>query len=192
MRTAPLSYPGYILLNVSESCLVEQKQGDSDCCNIDRKVPSSLSVEQTSQQSHPTVYLAVTHPSPRVCVSTADQAAPSTAAAAAAPTAATPSGGVSPQAGSTGGDKAKSGSGSGGDVSEELWIVGRFMENMDTRLGAKQEKIREFLLGCLLAERRKGEDCGCVCGIYVCLRGNVMPVRLRERACSSGPAIAAQ
>lgn len=138
------------------------------------------------------VYLAVTHPSPRVCVSTADQAAPSTAAAAAAPTAATPSGGVSPQAGSTGGDKAKSGSGSGGDVSEELWIVGRFMENMDTRLGAKQEKIREFLLGCLLAERRKGEDCGCVCGIYVCLRGNVMPVRLRERACSSGPAIAAQ
>eukprot|EP00903_Cladosiphon_okamuranus_P019975 g18353.t1 len=70
-----------------------------------------------------------------------DQTAPSTGAAAAAPAAATSASGASPQAGSAGENKAKSGA-AGGDVNEELWIVGRFMENMDTRLGAKQERIR--------------------------------------------------
>lgn len=27
---------------------------------------------------------------------------------------------------------------------DELWVVGRVLEKMDTRLGAKQEKIREY------------------------------------------------
>lgn len=87
----------------------------------------------------------------RACFSAADQPAPSTAAAAAASTAAaTPSSGSPPS-----GHKAKSISAGGGDFSEELWVVGRFMEDMDKRLGAKQEKIREFF------------DCSGFCVKYV-------------------------
>lgn len=44
-------------------------------------------------------------------------------------------------------DKGSSGGGGGssGDAGEELWIVGRVLDDMDIRLGAKQEKIRESL-----------------------------------------------
>lgn len=101
----------------------------------------------------------------------ADQAAPSTAAAAAAPTAAT---GASPQAESTGGDKAKSASdGGGGGGIEELWIVGRAMENMDTRLGAKQEKIREwFSYVSVVGRAKKGraQQFELVYAKYSCIR----------------------
>lgn len=74
---------------------------------------------------------------------TAAAAAPTTAADATAAAS-----GASPQAASAVEEKGKGGSsgGGGGDVGEELWIVGRILEDMDIRLGAKQEKLREFCL----------------------------------------------
>ncbi|CAM9647751.1 unnamed protein product [Pylaiella littoralis] len=75
---------------------------------------------------------------------TAAAAAPTTAADATAAAS-----GASPQAASAVEEKGKGGSsgGGGGDVGEELWIVGRILEDMDIRLGAKQEKLRVREIG---------------------------------------------
>lgn len=71
----------------------------------------------------------------------AAKAAPAPAPAASAAPTPTATGPAAQEKGSSGG-----GGGSSGDAAEELWIVGRVLDDMDTRLGAKQEKIRESLL----------------------------------------------
>ncbi|CBN79285.1 expressed unknown protein [Ectocarpus siliculosus] len=68
--------------------------------------------------------------------------APAPAPAASAAPTPTATGPAAQEKGISGG-----GGGSGGDAAEELWIVGRVLDDMDTRLGAKQEKIRVREIG---------------------------------------------
>ena len=83
-----------------------------------------------------------------------------------------------------GGDKAKSGA-AGGDVGEELWIVGRVMENMDRRLGAKRESIRECALAYLCFCRvKRGEH-----SLYVVSVACLLPRDQRTRKLYMPPSI---
>ncbi|CAN0010223.1 unnamed protein product, partial [Scytosiphon promiscuus] len=68
-------------------------------------------------------------------------------AGAAPPTAAAKASGDVPHAGPAGQDKATTSGAGVGAGAEELWIVGRFLEEMDIRLGAKQEKLRVHEVG---------------------------------------------